>query len=288
MIEFESEEIIEEGAPAWMATFADLMCLLMCFFVLLLSFSEMDIVKYKQIAGSLKQAFGVQSMIEAASIPKGTSVIAQEFSPGRPQPTPLLRINQQTTNNSEHSLARDQFDSANQESSELISQEAFREMLQEMLSNRQDEELLNSSLYDSVTQGKVQIERNLNQVIIRIQEHGSFASGAAELSEEIAPVIALVREALTTTSGKISVEGHTDDVPISSVNMESNWELSTARALSVARQLMLGDDISESRFVIVGYADTKPLRPNDSDENRAVNRRVEIVVKKEDVGVINQ
>lgn len=85
-----------EGLAAWMGTFADLMSLLMCFFVLLLSFSEMDVLKFKQIAGSMKFAFGVQSMLEVKDIPKGTSVIAQEFSPGRPDPTPIEVIMQQT------------------------------------------------------------------------------------------------------------------------------------------------------------------------------------------------
>jgi len=85
-----------EGLPAWMGTFADLMSLLMCFFVLLLSFSEMDVLKFKQIAGSMKYAFGVQSMLEVKDIPKGTSVIAQEFTPGKPDPTPIEVIMQQT------------------------------------------------------------------------------------------------------------------------------------------------------------------------------------------------
>ena len=75
------------GLPAWMGTFADLMSLLMCFFVLLLSFSEMDVLKFKQIAGSMKFAFGVQNRLEVKDIPKGTSVIAQEFRPGRPEPS---------------------------------------------------------------------------------------------------------------------------------------------------------------------------------------------------------
>ena len=82
------------GLPAWMGTFADLMSLLMCFFVLLLSFSEMDVLKFKQIAGSMKFAFGVQNKIEVKDIPKGTSVIAMEFRPGRPEPTPIDTIQQ--------------------------------------------------------------------------------------------------------------------------------------------------------------------------------------------------
>jgi len=84
------------GAPGWMSTFADLMSLLMCFFVLLLSFSEMDVLKFKQIAGSMKFAFGVQNQVKVEDIPKGTSVIAQEFSPGKPEPTPIQVVTQQT------------------------------------------------------------------------------------------------------------------------------------------------------------------------------------------------
>ncbi len=84
------------GAPAWVMTFADLMSLLMCFFVLLLSFSEMDLLKFKQIAGSMKQAFGVQRDIKANETPKGTSLIAQEFSPGRSTPTLIREVRQNT------------------------------------------------------------------------------------------------------------------------------------------------------------------------------------------------
>jgi len=85
-----------KGSPAWMSTFSDLMSLLMCFFVLLLSFSEMDVLKFKQIAGSMQFAFGVQNLIKVEDIPKGTSIIAQEFSPGKPEPTPIEMITQQT------------------------------------------------------------------------------------------------------------------------------------------------------------------------------------------------
>lgn len=92
------------GAPMWVTTFADLMSLLMCFFVLLLSFSEMDLEKYKQVAGSLKFAFGVQRDIEAEMPPKGTSVVAQEFSPGRPQPTPITDIRQTTVDDTKQTI----------------------------------------------------------------------------------------------------------------------------------------------------------------------------------------
>jgi chemotaxis protein MotB len=91
-MENECPKCSPEGLAPWMATFADLMALLMCFFVLLLSFSEMDVLKFKQIAGSMKFAFGVQNKIEVKDIPKGTSVIAMEFRPGRPDLTPIDTI----------------------------------------------------------------------------------------------------------------------------------------------------------------------------------------------------
>jgi chemotaxis protein MotB len=92
------------GAPMWVVTFADLMSLLMCFFVLLLSFSEMDLEKYKQVAGSLKYAFGVQRDLEAKMPPKGTSVVAQEFSPGRPTPTPIAEVRQSTVDDTKQTI----------------------------------------------------------------------------------------------------------------------------------------------------------------------------------------
>jgi len=111
-----------EGLPAWMGTFADLMSLLMCFFVLLLSFSEMDVLKFKQIAGSMKYAFGVQSLLEVKDIPKGTSVIAQEFTPGRPDPTPIEVIMQQTIE-----ITKAQLDFQEGDSSRVGGQENMKE-----------------------------------------------------------------------------------------------------------------------------------------------------------------
>ena len=82
--------------PAWMGTFADMMSLMLCFFVLLLSFAEMDRKKYKQIAGSMAKAFGVQREVQAKLIPMRTSIFAQEFSPGKPDPTLFPAMRQHT------------------------------------------------------------------------------------------------------------------------------------------------------------------------------------------------
>ena len=92
------------GIPAWVLTFADLMSLLMCFFVLLLSFAEMDVLKFKQIAGSLKVAFGVQRDVRAVEIPKGVNIVAKEFSPAPPQPTVINEVRQKTIDDSQQEL----------------------------------------------------------------------------------------------------------------------------------------------------------------------------------------
>jgi chemotaxis protein MotB len=102
-----------EGLPAYMGTFADLMALLMCFIVLLLSFAEMDVLKFKQIAGSMSMAFGVQNKVHVRDIPKGTSIIAQEFSPGKPQPTIIEAVMQETIDVTKETV---EFDEAEEES----------------------------------------------------------------------------------------------------------------------------------------------------------------------------
>ncbi len=274
------------GSPAWMATFADLMSLLMCFFVLLLSFSEMDVLKFKQLAGSMREAFGVQRQIKAPDIPKGTSVITQEFSPGRPEPTPLNEVRQFTTDTDKRSL-----DVRHQEGkAEFLDMDAGQ--AQELLQQMQDEQSANQAqaesealtmamaLQEEIGQGSIDVETLEGKVIIRVREKGSFVSGAAELNAEFVPIISKIRDVLLNVTGTVAVEGHTDNIPISTHEFQSNWGLSSARALSVAQELFADPRIDQSRYQVSGYADTRPLVPNNSSANRAQNRRVEIVIQK--------
>tara|TARA_R110001592_G_scaffold363398_2_gene687955 strand:- start:25800 stop:26777 length:978 start_codon:yes stop_codon:yes gene_type:complete len=282
MIEIEEEEKAP-GAPAWMATFADLMSLLMCFFVLLLSFSEMDVQKYKQVAGSMKNAFGVQNQVKAKDIPKGTSVIAREFSPGRPQPTQINAINQKTTEFTRSSLQVGNPDATeidpknlDREKTEELLQKIRRPQLEETLA---DAEKLRRILKRELEEGKVDIETNGQSITVRIRENGSFPSASATLDPDFVPVIATLRTALKKIRGKIAIEGHTDNVPIYSARYFSNWDLSASRALAVTHELARNNELDHHRFVVVGLADTIPAAPNTSSENRARNRRVEIVIR---------
>ena len=287
MIEFEDGEEEEGGggSPAWMATFADLMSLLMCFFVLLLSFSEMDVAKYKQIAGSIKYAFGVQTEVRAQEIPKGTSIIAKEFSSARPQPTPINEVRQSTADTEKQSLdVRAPDPGTNESKPELTEEqkeEVLREKLQQMLNDtKADADKLSQTLAKEIEAGMIDVESSGRSITIRIRERGSFQSGSADLNAEFSPVLDSIRFALVDIQGEIAIEGHTDDVPIGrSSAFSSNWELSSSRALVVTHELTKDDSLNEDRFMMIGYADTRPIAENDSSENRAKNRRVEITIR---------
>lgn len=267
------------GLPAWLATFGDLMSLLMCFFVLLLSFSEMDVLKFKQLAGSMREAFGVQNQIKVEDIPKGTSIIAQEFSPGRPEPTPLNEVRQMTVNNDMNTLdirsKEGESDSPDKEAGEA-------EELQKQQEQEAKEEAVEfaAALAEEIGDGSVEVETDGKKIIIRIKEKGSFDSGSAELKFESIPVLAKIRDVLLGVKGNVAIEGHSDNIPYAGRDYESNWDLSVARALAVGNELFGDPRIDQARFRIIGYADTKALVPNTTRENRIKNRRVEIIVTK--------
>ncbi|KXS39482.1 MAG: chemotaxis protein MotB [Halomonadaceae bacterium T82-2] len=123
----------------------------------------------------------------------------------------------------------------------------------------------------------VSVSRSDAGLNLRIQDHLLFASGQADLTRPGATVLHRLVALLERTRGTISVEGHTDDVPIHTARFPSNWELSSARASAVLRYLQ-EQGITADRLRAIGYADTRPLRPNDSPDDRAANRRVELVI----------
>ncbi len=257
---------VEEGLPAYMGTFADLMSLLMCFFVLLLSFAEMDALKYKMVVKSLDNAFGVQREIAANEIPKGTSIIAQEFSPGEPRPTPLNQIRQDSMDETKESLKVTM-------DAKAVSEREAQELLEEA-------QKFKEALEGEIAQGLIDVETQYQRIVIRIREKGSFPSGNARLNRGFVPILDKIHDVLKNTDGTIAVAGHTDNVPINTPRYRSNWELSTSRATSVVHEFLKTGQIPANRFVLEGYAETQPLMPNDTAENRARNRRVEIIVLK--------
>jgi chemotaxis protein MotB len=267
MLEQPEEE--KPGIPAWVVTFADLMSLLMCFFVLLLSFSEIDAMKFKQIAGELSKAFGVQRDVAALEIPMGTSPIFDKFSPGKPEPTPIDSVRQQTT---EEAPQLETLRGQSESDIERVVDKVTREQIDVSL------QALEAVLDRELQEGRLQLEHDRKRIIIRVEEKGSFPSGSADMTPVFADMLDKIAVVLAQLPGEITIEGHTDDIPINTPRFRSNWDLSAARASSVANALLLGQIVEPGRMRVQGYAETRPRASNDTPETRALNRRVEIIV----------
>ncbi|KEF30073.1 Flagellar motor rotation protein MotB [Marinobacter nitratireducens] len=262
------DELPEEekpGIPAWVVTFADLMSLLMCFFVLLLSFSEIDAQKFKQIAGELSKAFGVQRDVPALEIPKGTSPIFDKFSPAPPEPTVINQVKQTTTTEAPE---LETLKSPTEKAVEAAMQEKMDENAQEIM----------AVLDEAIKEGRVNVAQDQRRIVIRVEEKGSFPSGSAQLTWEFEGLLLEMADVLADMPGKLTIEGHTDDVPIRTKRFYSNWDLSAARAAAVANVLLHTGEIEPTRLAVKGLADTEPRVANDSSANRAKNRRVEIII----------
>ena len=263
MEEFPEEEKL--GTPAWVVTFADLMSLLMCFFVLLLSFSEIDAQKFKRVAGELSAAFGVQRNVPVEEIPMGTSIIFDSFSSAPPEPTIINEIKQTTTDQQpELDTLRGSVD----DTIKATEQEKIQEQLEQ----------LRKVLEPALSDGRINVTQEQHRIVIRVEEKGSFPSGSARLTWEFESLLLGMAEILASIPGELTVEGHTDDVPIRTDQFYSNWDLSAARAASVANALLASGTVEPDRLAVKGLADTAARVDNDSAENRAKNRRVEIII----------
>ncbi len=281
-----------EGLPPWLATFADLMSLLMCFFVLLLSFAEINAVRFKKMAESMKDAFGVQREVVVTDVVMGTSVIKQEFSPSViPEPSPIDEVRQMTTEEQSQldvpDKAKEKDKDKDKEKDEEKKKDHDLEVDEEVVDAvaqkiaqeiREQAQELKESLQVEIEQGSVSVESEAAKIIVRINEKGSFPSGTANLNPGFFDALDRISDAVAKFPGEVVVAGHTDDVPITTARFRSNWELSSARAVTVVHSLLLNDKINPDRVVVEGHADTQPLVPNDSAENRATNRRVELIL----------
>jgi len=279
-----------EGLPAWMGTFADLMSLLMCFFVLLLSMATMDANRFKKMAASLNDAFGVQRQVIAYEIVKGTSVVAEHFTPAQGERTILDEVRQQTTDTEKEHLGKDSDSDSEEKKQEqadkLKEDQAKAQIVTEYVEAKEEkineaEELaeeIKEFVAEEIEEKMLSVETDLARVIIRIHEKGSFSSGSAEFNPAFIPIMEKITAVVNGSQGTVTVAGHTDNIPIKAGLYRSNWELSAARALMVAQNLLTDGSVDESRLVIEGHADTVPLVDNETPESRAQNRRVEIIL----------
>ncbi|WP_404366319.1 flagellar motor protein MotB [Marinobacter sp.] len=244
------------GAPSWIVTFADLATLLLTFFILLLSFAEMDVEKYRAMANSMSSALG-------------SSRVLDEDIGG----SPLTLIESDT-------VSLPDPEDATRDEPEFIDERGGAGTVTRVpegvveLSSRLIEEL-----EPEVASGDLTVSYDTEKVIIRFSEDATFRSGEATIKPDMIPIIERVVGVLSRCSGEVLVAGYTDDRPVVSGRYRSNWDLSAARAVSVVHELVLNRQVSAERVTAAGRAETNPLAPNNSPENRARNRRVEIVIR---------
>ena len=248
----------------------------MCFFVLLLSFSEMDVLKFKQLAGSMKEAFGVQRDIKTKEIPKGTSVIAKEFSPGKPVPTKIKIMRQQTTDRPKRNIKFTDSSSINNKAREEIKKELEKEISKK---TEESKKRITAALKKEIKQGTIEVVGKNQEIVIRISEKGSFPSGSATLNKSFDKIMKKISFLVKSTPGDVIISGHTDNVPIYTYLFRSNWELSSSRAVSVLKAIIKNQKIDPKRLSVQGHAETIPLASNKTAKGRAKNRRVEIKIR---------
>lgn len=394
-IEHEEEEQEEcpkcppVGAPAWMATFADMATLLMAFFVLILSFAEFNVPKFKQISGSLKNAFGVQKVIPVVEQPKGTTVIEMNFSPS-PAPSVTEEMTQQTTQQEQREVeikSKDneadngndldnggtEADSGSGDNSDNLTATQLAEALQDAIEKGQVElqsdgeqvvvnfpenenteknlpsllqetlaaldeasaatgesegvlfggleqqlkelfskisdqenqikelsnlasgagddgdkdkkakasiatELLEVALRQEIAEGLVEVERRDGKVFVTVGSGGAFPSGTADLTSQAQEIIQRISFNALTSSSKLTVTGHTDNVPISGGLYRDNWDLAAARAASVVQAVQNTGMIAASNLQAVSKGENDPVASNDTPDGRELNRRIEIEI----------
>lgn len=235
------------GAPVWLVTFADLMSLLFAMFVLILSFSEVDSDSFRKNAGPIAEAFNQKIPVFRNDTPKSSTT-----KPVEPQDR-VVRLQFQKSGESSDYLKQ-------------VARGKLAKTLQDYLSKEIKTNLLT-------------LEIKENFIIMRFPGKTTFAGGSAELTSLIVSTIDRVADVLSRTEGEIFVSGHTDDIPISTSRFRSNWDLSSARAVSVVHRLLRHQGLSGGRISAVGLADTRPLVANEGSYNRIKNRRVEIKVE---------
>ncbi len=265
------QEEIKPGLPAWQGTFGDLMNLLLCFFVLLFSMANMDAAKFEEVAASFSNAFGIFSGGEMA-IGQG-ALIGDGVSQ-------LSALSSYITS---MGLAQSGEDSDSQETA--IGEMEQKELLEaaeeeQMEASEELAEKIEAALEAEDVENEVSLNYTSQFVQLTIQGSILFDSGKTDIKDDAIPVIDKVGQILETyAGGTIEIEGHTDNVPMSSGGKyANNDELSSGRALSIFYYLCENTNLDPANIVHTGRGEYSPIADNSTDEGRARNRRVEIKI----------
>ena len=265
------EDTPPAGSPAWMATFSDLMNLLLCFFVLLFSISSVEESKLAELVAAMNDSF---SVFDGGATSIGEGIL---ISNGISQLNELDRFINSTGKAAENDapsndLKEEGKPPTTDEMIEAIEGEKLKD--NEELAEKIEEAVNESNLAD-------QIEISFTSQYVRLSMKGAllFSPGSAELREEAARVLEKAAVVLERyAKGTIEIEGHTDSVPHYSAKYANNEELSSARALSVFYYLLEHSNLDPVNLKHAGMGDRVPIADNSTAEGRSKNRRVEIKI----------
>jgi chemotaxis protein MotB len=251
-----------ENHERWLLTYADMITLLVAFFIMLYAMSVMNQHKFQQVAISVRSGFGGDVMGKAPSILDGSgeNTVAMSVTDQGSQD-----INKEVQNISPHFKQKDV----------LIPSSTAQKAMDKTLAKLR--EVIKKDHLEKTVQVKAE-ERGI--VVTVLTDKFLFNKGQADILPDNRYVLDSMAQPLKAIPNQVRIEGYTDDLPISTAKFPSNWELSTTRATTVLRYFISNNDIAAERLSAAGYADTRPICPNTTDQNRAMNRRVEIVVLK--------
>ena len=239
-----------ENHERWLLTYADLITLLLALFMMLYAMSVLDLKKYEAFQEAFTQGMGkhVHSFPGKGDPPNGQKLATKPGANiGTPDPSPSPASLQLKPQLDATELAK--------------------------LKEKIEQEIAVTGL-----KGELDVSLDPRGLVVNVVSGVLFKSGDATVTSNGQHLLDALGAIFQTMGNPLVVEGHTDNVPISSARFPSNWELSTARATAVLRDLVSRDHLSASRMSASGYADTKPRASNDTIDGRAKNRRVDIVV----------
>ncbi len=242
----------------WLVSYADFITLLFAFFVVLYASSQVDQRKVGKLALAIQVAFQ-----ELGVFPASTTQIPLDTN----EPMPFSTV--QAIQNVRKSTEMGRIASSTQASLAAASEETDIITLQNELQE---------ALHHEIVLREVALHREEQGLVVSLREFGFFDSGSAELKPEALPALDRIASILAIRTYKLRIEGHTDNVPIHTRQIASNWELSTARATALIELLILRYHFAPERLSAAGYAEYHPINSNLTAQGRAQNRRVDIVI----------
>ncbi len=272
------EEAPPPGSPAWMATFSDLMNLLLCFFVLLFSMSSVDEAKYNELVAALNNTF---SIFEAGATSIGEGILVSNGVSQLNELDEYINSTGRTADNDIQGEQIKEFVKALDQDAEIDSAmiQAIEQALdeQKLMSNEELAEKVEEAVAESQMSDQIGVSFTAQYVQLTMKGALLFDSGSASLKEgslEVLDKVGVILEKYST--GTIEIEGHTDNVPIKSARFEDNEELSSARARSVFYYLLENTALDPTMMKHAGMGQRVPIADNTTEEGRSKNRRVEI------------